>query len=53
MANINVIENHIATEIIRDAEVVKVSYLAYLSAFIVGTLIPISGLASPQIAEHF
>lgn len=53
MANINVIENHIATEIIRDAEVVKVSYLAYLAAFIVGTLIPISGLASPQIAEHF
>lgn len=53
MANINMIESNITTEIIHDTEVVKVSYLSYLAAFIVGTLIPISGLASPQIAEHF
>ncbi len=53
MANINIVESQIAAEIIHDHEVVKVSYMAYLAAFIVGTLIPISGLASPQIAEHF
>lgn len=53
MANINLASGNFTTEIIHDSEITKVSYLAYMAAFIVGTLIPVAGLASPQIAEHF
>lgn len=53
MANINLTETNFSHEIIHDSEIKKVSYLTYLAAFIIGTLLPIAGLASPQIAEHF
>lgn len=53
MASITLTEESNLADIIPDNDVKKVSYISYLAAFIVGTLIPVSGLASPQIAAHF
>jgi len=53
MATISLSENSFTTSLVPDTHVKRVAIIAYIAAFMVGTLNPIAGLASPQIASHF